>query len=72
VIQRSTVNPAAVLGFSERIGTLRPGAEGDVAVFRLDEDSRAVWDPLSAVREERRISKRLTPVHVIKAGQIIR
>jgi dihydroorotase len=72
VIQRSTVNPAAVLGLSERIGTLRPGAEGDVAIFRLDEDSRAFWDTLSAIHEERRISKRLTPVHVIKAGRIIR
>ncbi len=72
VIQRSTINPAAALGLSEHIGTLKPGAAGDVAIFRLDEAPSAFWDTLSAVREERTISKRLTPVHVIKAGQIIR
>ena len=72
VIQRSTVNPAAALGLSEHIGSLKPGAAGDVAIFRLDEAPCAFWDTLSTIREERTVPKRLTPVHVIKAGRIIR
>ncbi len=72
VIQRSTVNPAAALGLSEHIGSLKPGAAGDVAIFCLDEAPCAFWDTLSAVREERTVSQRLMSVHVIKAGRIIR
>jgi predicted amidohydrolase len=56
---------------NERIGTLKPGAEGDVAIFQLDEGKYALWDNLSSQREQRIITQRLNPIHVIKAGQII-
>jgi dihydroorotase len=71
VVERSTINPAKVLGMNERIGTLKPGAEGDVAIFQLDEGKYALWDNLSSQREQRIITQRLNPIHVIKAGQII-
>ena len=72
VIERSTINPAAVLGLSESIGTLKPGAEGDVAIFRLDEGRHALWDNLSSIRVQRTINKLLVPVNVIKAGRVVR
>jgi dihydroorotase len=72
VIKRSTINPAAVLGLSGSIGTLKPGAEGDVAIFRLDEGKQALWDNLTSIREQRTINKLLVPVKVIKAGRVVR
>ncbi len=38
-IAKMTVEPARVLGLPETVGTLKPGAEADVAVFDLEE----VW-----------------------------
>lgn len=72
VIERSTINPAAVLDLSESIGTLKPGAEGDVAIFRLYEGRHALWDNLSSIRVQRTINKLLVPVNVIKAGRVVR
>jgi dihydroorotase len=37
VIVRTTANPARVFGEAGRIGTLKPGAIADVAVFSLEE-----------------------------------
>src|SRR5262249_47304555 len=35
VIERATVRPAQVMGLSDEIGTLKPGAYADVALFRI-------------------------------------
>ena len=39
-IRLATLNPARVLGIAERKGTLRPGADADIAVFTLDGEVR--------------------------------
>ena len=44
VVSRVTAVPAGVIGMSERIGTLRPGAHGDAVVFAQEEGDFALAD----------------------------
>lgn len=67
VIRASTTRPAAVLGKQGEIGTLKPGAAGDVAVFKLEEGKFPLVD---VVKEERLGSQRLLPLTVIKGGEV--
>jgi dihydroorotase len=55
VIEASTVRPAAVLGLGGEVGTLRPGAQADVALFRLYEGSFSLQDIHGNVRDARRL-----------------
>jgi dihydroorotase len=67
VIQRSATNPANVFGFRDGLGTVREGAEADVAVFQLAEGDFDFADSLGA----RRIGHRkLVPLATVKAGKI--
>jgi len=65
VIRASTARPAEVLGKLGEIGTLKPGAAGDVAVFKLEEGKYPLVD---VVKQERMGSQRLVPMTVIKGG----
>ncbi|MCZ6795899.1 MAG: amidohydrolase/deacetylase family metallohydrolase [Planctomycetota bacterium] len=67
VIERATVNPARLFGFSEGLGTLREGAEADVAVFSLEEGDFEFVDAMKAKRTGHR---KLVPVATVKAGRI--
>ena len=66
VVRQTTQAPARVLGMAERIGTLRPGAEGDAAVLRVEDwpvdfrDARG-----DAVQGDRRIAH----VATVKGGK---
>jgi dihydroorotase len=55
VIEAATVRPAAVLGLDAEVGTLRPGARADVALFRLHEGRFPLQDIHGNVREARRL-----------------
>jgi len=67
VIERSATNPAHTFGFPKGLGTLREGAEADVAVFTLAEGDFEFVDAL----QQRRIGHRkLLPVATVKAGKI--
>lgn len=67
VIERATTNPANTFGFPRGLGTLREGAEADVAVFSLREGDFPFVDALG----ERRIGhQKLIPVATVKAGRI--
>ena len=67
VIERSATNPAHTFGFPKGLGTLREGAEADVAVFHLAEGDFEFVDAL----QQRRIGHRkLLPVATVKAGKI--
>ena len=55
VIEASTLRPARVLGLDDEVGTLRPGARADVALFRLLEGSFPLQDIHGNVREARRL-----------------
>jgi len=65
VIRKTTEVPARLLGMAGQVGTLRPGAEGDVAVLKLEEGEYVYCDCRG---EERKWSRRLEPVAVVKGG----
>lgn len=67
VIERSATNPANTFGFPKGLGTLREGAEADVAVFTLAEGDFEFVDALGAKRVGHR---KLVPVATVKAGKI--
>ena len=66
-IRRVTAHPAQVFGQLNQLGTLREGAEADIAVFALDEGEFRLTDALGATRTGRRL---LRPVATIKAGRL--
>ena len=67
VIERVTKNPSQLFGRLNGLGTLRQGAEADVAVFSLDEGDFEFVDALGATRTGHR---KLRPVATVKAGKI--
>jgi dihydroorotase len=67
VIARSTVAPAREIGRPE-LGTLRPGAEADVAVLALDEGEFGFVD-CGQTRFES--NQRLRCVLTLRAGEIV-
>ncbi|KON30036.1 hypothetical protein AC480_02020 [miscellaneous Crenarchaeota group archaeon SMTZ1-55] len=68
VVEMSTTNPAEVLGAEGRLGTLKPGAEADIAVFDLMEGQFTFYD----VRRKSLMGHELlTPYAVVKGGEII-
>jgi dihydroorotase len=67
VIARVTTHPAKTFGFAAGLGTLREGAEADIAVFSLQEGDFSFADSMG----HRRIGHRkLTPVATVKAGRL--
>lgn len=44
VVAAATVNPAGVMGMQQEIGTLRPGALADVALFRIERGNFPFFD----------------------------
>ncbi len=67
VIERSATNPANVFGFPQGLGTVRPCALADVAVFSLAEGDFTFVD----AHGQKRIGQRkLVPVATVKAGKL--
>jgi len=67
VIERATMNAARLFAFPQGLGTLRPGAEADLAVFSLEEGKFEFVDALGARRDGH---QRLVPVATVKSGRI--
>ncbi len=67
VIERATRNPAETFDFPRGLGTLAPGSEGDVSVFKLEQGDFELFD---SVKQPRVVHRRLLPVATIKAGRI--
>ena len=65
VMEAVTANPARMLRFGEKIGTLEPGAVADVSVLRLDETP---FEALDSLRQKRTLQRRLVPQAVVRAG----
>ena len=66
-IKRVTKNPSRVFGNLNGLGTLREGAEADVAVFALEEGD---FDFFDAMGQKRVGHRKLRPVATVKAGKI--
>ncbi len=67
VIERATTNPARLFGFPQGLGTLREGAEADIAVFALAEGDYTFVD---AHGQKRHGHRKLTPAATVKAGRL--
>lgn len=68
VVERATVNAARVFDFGAEIGTLKPGAEADVAVFDLREGEFTFTDAGGKTRTGR---QKLFPVTTVRAGRVV-
>ena len=67
VIQRASTNAANLFGFPRGLGTLKVGAEADVALFSLVEGDFQFED---ALKQTRLGHRKLVPVATVKAGRI--
>ena len=67
VVTRSTATPAKILGYEGTVGTLKPGANADIAVFELRDGSFPLRDSDgNTVNAKRRLFTQLT----IKDGRV--
>jgi dihydroorotase len=67
VIARVTTHPAHTFGFPAGLGTVREGAEADLAVFSLQEGDFTFTDALG----QRRVGhRRFSPVATVKSGRL--
>jgi dihydroorotase len=69
VIRLSTETAAQIMGLEGRLGTLKVGAEGDVAILRLDEGKFTLTD---ANRVSVKACQKLNHVRTVKKGRIYR
>jgi dihydroorotase len=67
VIERASTNAARTLDFPQGFGTLREGAEADVAVFELREGK---FDFVDSEQQTRTGRLKLCPVATLKSGQV--
>jgi len=67
VIERTTAAPAKILGQPD-LGTLRPGAKADVALFALERGSYAFYD---SYMQSRQGTQKLVPALTIVGGKVL-
>ena len=65
-VRRTTATPATAVGWDVEIGTLRAGAEGDVAIFEMQAGEHRFVDSYGGVRVGR---EKLVPWRTIKGGR---
>ncbi len=65
-VRRTTATPAAAIGWDVEIGTLRVGAEGDVAIFEMQTGEHRFVDSYGGARVGR---EKLVPWRTIKGGR---
>ena len=68
VVIRSTATPARILGYEGTVGTLKPGANADIAVFELRDGNFPLQDSDgNTINAKRRLLAQLT----IKDGRVV-
>ncbi len=65
-IKKATEVPASVLAWGAQVGTLRVGAEGDVAIFEMHAGEHSFRDAYGGVRTGREM---LVPWRTVKGGR---
>ena len=66
LLRRCTETPAKLLGLEGELGTLRPGARADIAVFKLEERS---WEQKDFCGEKIRCEQLLVPQMTFLNGE---
>ena len=69
VVRCTTQAPAETMGLGGTLGTLQPGANGDVTILSLDEGLFTFTD---AERNTTQAKRKLNPVTTIKGGRVYR
>lgn len=69
VVRLTTQAPAKIMGIDDTLGTLRPGAEGDVTLLRLDDGSFEFTDAQGVTVQGR---QKLNHVLTVKKGRVYR
>lgn len=67
VVERVTARPAAAMGLAGALGTVRPGARADIAIWRVEEKARDVVDGAGVSRVVR---PWLEPVQTYVEGRL--
>ena len=67
VVRLGTQAPAKAIGIDHHAGSLKPGMDGDVSIFRLEEGQFTFEDSYGKRAVGR---QRLMPVHTVRAGRI--
>jgi dihydroorotase len=67
VIERTTINAARAMNFGVEIGTLKPGAEADVAIFELRSGEFGLVDSEGQTRVAR---QKLVPAATVRNGKV--
>jgi dihydroorotase len=67
VIERTTINAARAMNFGVEIGTLKPGAEADVAIFELRSGEFGLVDSEGQTRVAR---QKLLPAATVRNGKV--
>jgi len=68
IVEISTTKPAEILGFEGKLGTLKPGAEADIAIFDLEDGKFTFYDVRGNSLAGQKLLK---PYMVIKGGEIV-
>jgi dihydroorotase len=67
-VAASTTAPARAIGWDDRIGTLRPGLAGDVAVLEVEEGSFPLTD---SYRQSEVVARRLVARYTVCGGEVL-
>lgn len=65
-IEKVTANPAHILKFPEKLGSLEPGHVADVSVLELQSGD---LDLLDSTRQKRTAHQRIAPIATVRAGK---
>ena len=68
IIEMTTVNSARALRIEDRKGSLKPGMDADISVLEILSGN---WELADSVPEMLRVTELVSPVLVVKAGQVI-
>jgi dihydroorotase len=66
-IEKVTANPARILKFPEKIGSLEPGAVADVSVIQIQQGE---FELVDSNRQKRTVRQRIAPVATVRAGKL--
>jgi dihydroorotase len=69
VIRMTTTNPAQAMGKGDTLGTLKPGAEGDVTICNIESGSFTLTDSNGVSRVAK---ERIVPVAALRNGRLFR
>ncbi len=69
IIARCTINPARVIGWQDRVGSLEVGREADIAVLKIIDEPTTLRD---SVGGERTVNQRIAAQWTIRRGELFK